>query len=45
MASGQAGRTRTVTRGRWIKVQIVGVVAQEAGDGQFLAARARADLT
>jgi putative ABC transport system permease protein len=38
MASPQivsaVGRERV--RGRWVKVAIVGVVAQEAGDGQFL---------
>ncbi|MGZ4693699.1 MAG: ABC transporter permease [Acidimicrobiales bacterium] len=39
MASGQvvADRTQNRVRGRWTKVTIVGVVAQEASNGQFLA--------
>jgi len=38
MAAPQAFRNgdQVNARGRWIKVQIVGVVAQEAGDGQIL---------
>jgi putative ABC transport system permease protein len=39
MASGQvvADSVRNRVRGRWTKVTIVGVVAQEASNGQFLA--------
>ena len=39
MASGQVVDSdgRRLVRGRWVKATIVGVVAQEAGSGQFLA--------
>ena len=39
----RTGRGRQQVRGRWVTVEIVGVIAQEAGSGQVLTDRASVD--